>query len=125
MAKTQMNLQDSFLNQVRKDTTEIQLILLDGHELNGTVRGFDNFTVIMNTDEGQHLIYKHAIAQVINTRPMRTHNGPPHGNDRPRTQSLRPAERTNPGRNSGPGDDENRFNSMDLSKVNVDENRKK
>jgi hypothetical protein len=54
---------------------------------------------------------------------MRTHNGPPHGADRPR--SLRPAERTNPGRSNtshGQGDDENRFNSMDLSNVNVDEN---
>ncbi len=70
MAKHDMNLQDSFLNQVRKDNTEIQLVLLDGARLTGLVRGFDNFTVIVNARGNQHLIYKHAIAQIISRRPQ-------------------------------------------------------
>jgi host factor-I protein len=69
MAKNDMNLQDSFLNQVRKDNAEIQLVLLDGTRLTGLVRGFDNFTVIVNARGQQHLIYKHAISQIISRRP--------------------------------------------------------
>ena len=65
MSKVNMNLQDSFLNQVRKEATEIKLILLDGTTLNGVVKGFDNFTVILSSHGAQHLIYKHAIAQLI------------------------------------------------------------
>lgn len=65
MARTTMNLQDGFLNQVRKENTEIKMILLDGAELVGWVRGFDNFTVIVASQSTQHLVYKHAIAQVI------------------------------------------------------------
>lgn len=72
MAKMGMNLQDSFLNQVRKDNTEIMLVLLDGTRLNGFVRGFDNFTVIMSARGQQHLIYKHAIAQIISRRLTHT-----------------------------------------------------
>ncbi len=60
-----MNLQDGFLNQVRKENTEIKLVLLDGSELVGWVRGFDNFTVIVASQLTQHLIYKHAIAQIV------------------------------------------------------------
>lgn len=65
MSKVSMNLQDSFLNQVRKEGTEIKMVLIDGTTLTGTVKGFDNFTVIMNSRGAQHLIYKHAIAQLI------------------------------------------------------------
>lgn len=68
MAKNSINLQDSFLNQVRKDNVEIQLVLLDGSTLVGHVRGFDNFTVIVNGPQAQHLIYKHAIAHVVSQR---------------------------------------------------------
>ena len=70
MTKSGMNLQDSFLNQVRKDNQEILLVLLDGARLTGYVRGFDNFTVILGARGQQHLIYKHAIAQIISRRPM-------------------------------------------------------
>lgn len=65
MARTTMNLQDGFLNQVRKENTEIKMVLLDGSELVGQVRGFDNFTVIVASQATQHLVYKHAIAQII------------------------------------------------------------
>lgn len=75
MAKTPaMNIQDSFLNQIRKDGTEVKIALLDGSSLIGTVRGFDNFTVIINSRTSQHLLYKHAIAQVISRRPGHREN---------------------------------------------------
>jgi host factor-I protein len=66
-----MNIQDSFLNQIRKDGTEVKIALVDGSSLIGMVRGFDNFTVIINSRTSQHLLYKHAIAQVISRRPGR------------------------------------------------------
>lgn len=65
MAKTSINLQDGFLNQVRRDGSEVTVVLVDGTSLRGLVRGFDNFTVVMGTNDAQHLIYKHAIAQVV------------------------------------------------------------
>ncbi|OPZ09928.1 MAG: RNA-binding protein Hfq [candidate division BRC1 bacterium ADurb.BinA292] len=75
MAKSVMNLQDSYLNQVRKDNTDITIVLLDGTRLNGQVRGFDNFTVILNAAGSQHLIYKHAISQIISQRPVAGNGG--------------------------------------------------
>jgi host factor-I protein len=65
MSKQTMNLQDSFLNQVRKEAAEIKLVLLDGTALSGVIKGFDNFTVIINSRGAQHLVYKHAIAQLV------------------------------------------------------------
>jgi host factor-I protein len=83
MARTTMNLQDGFLNQVRKENTEIKLVLLDGSELVGWVRGFDNFTVIVASQSTQHLIYKHAIAQIViprsSARGSDTHESRGHG----------------------------------------------
>ncbi|KPK73786.1 MAG: hypothetical protein AMJ84_01520 [Acidithiobacillales bacterium SM23_46] len=65
MSKVSMNLQDSFLNQVRKEGAEVKIVLVDGTALSGIIKGFDNFTVILNSRGAQHLVYKHAIAQLI------------------------------------------------------------
>ena len=59
-------LQDVFLNAARRERTNVKIRLMDGLELNGTVRGFDNFTVIVDSVDGvQSMLYKHAIAAVI------------------------------------------------------------
>jgi len=69
MSKSQINLQDSFLNQLRKENIPVILYLTSGVQLRGHVRGFDAFTVIL---EGQgkppQLVYKHSIVSVA---PMR------------------------------------------------------
>lgn len=70
MGKTSVNLQDSFLNQVRKDNSEVKIVMVDGSYLSGFVRGFDNFTIILNSKGSQHLIYKHAVAQLISRRQI-------------------------------------------------------
>jgi host factor-I protein len=68
-AKQGMNLQDSFLNQVRRENAEVRILLANGKMLKGHVKGFDNFTVIVHSRGGeQSLIYKHAIAQIISHR---------------------------------------------------------
>jgi len=71
MARSQINLQDSFLNQVRKDNVPVTVTLNNGSELQGNVAGFDNFTIIVATDGGrQSLVYKHAVAIVDPSRPV-------------------------------------------------------
>jgi len=72
MSKQTMNLQDSFLNQVRKDNVEVKVALVDGTVLYGVIKGFDNFTIILNSQNSNHLIYKHAISQMVHRRgPVR------------------------------------------------------
>ena len=56
----QINLQDTFLNKVRKENTSIVIYLVNGFQIRGTVVGFDNFTVIMEVENKQQMIYKHA-----------------------------------------------------------------
>lgn len=70
MSKAAMNLQDSFLNQVRRENAEVKVLLVNGTVLRGIVKGFDNFTLILNNRNGQHLVYKHAIAQLVSHRPQ-------------------------------------------------------
>ena len=69
MQKTQ-NLQDLFLNQARRDRSQITMFLMNGFQLHGIVRGFDNFTVVLESDGKQQLIYKHAISTVVPPRPI-------------------------------------------------------
>ena len=64
MQKTQ-NLQDIFLNQVRREKQVVTMFLMNGFQLHGTVKGFDGFTVILDSDGKQQLIYKHAISTIV------------------------------------------------------------
>jgi len=64
--KSVMNIQDSFLNQARRERVALNIHLLDGSELHGKISAFDSFTIILLNDEReeQYLVYKHAIATV-------------------------------------------------------------
>ncbi len=69
MNRTQMNLQDTFLNQVRKDGIPVTIYLVSGVQLKGNVRGFDSFTLILETPgKPSQLVYKHAMASVVPAR---------------------------------------------------------
>ena len=57
-------LQDVFLNQVRKEHIPVTIYLTNGFQLKGLVKGFDNFTVVLDTDGKQQLVYKHAISTI-------------------------------------------------------------
>ncbi len=59
-----INLQDSFLNQIRKENAAVIIYLINGFQLRGLVRGFDNFTVVIENDGKQQLVYKHAISTI-------------------------------------------------------------
>jgi host factor-I protein len=62
--KTSINLQDSFLNHVRKENLAVTIYLVNGFQLRGLVRGFDNFTIIIENDGKQQLVYKHAVSTI-------------------------------------------------------------
>lgn len=60
-----MNLQDVFLNQARKDKIPVTIYLTNGFQFKGMIKGFDGFTVILDCDGKQNLVYKHAISTII------------------------------------------------------------
>ncbi|KEZ50179.1 MULTISPECIES: RNA chaperone Hfq [Metabacillus] len=60
--KQTVNIQDQFLNSMRKESTFVTVYLLNGFQLRGLVKGFDNFTVLLETEGKQQLIFKHAIS---------------------------------------------------------------
>ncbi len=66
-----INLQDVFLNQVRKDKIVLVVYLTNGFQLKGIVRGFDNFIVILEAENKQQMIYKHAISTIIPSKEVR------------------------------------------------------
>jgi host factor-I protein len=64
MTKTNINLQDIFLNQVRKEHIGVIIYLTNGFQLRGYVKGFDSFIVILDVEGKQQLVYKHAISTI-------------------------------------------------------------
>ncbi|WAM32635.1 RNA chaperone Hfq [Caldicellulosiruptor naganoensis] len=71
MAKGNLNLQDLFLNQLRKEKVNVTIFLLSGVQIKGIIKGFDNFTLVVETDNNkQLLIYKHAISSVLPSKPI-------------------------------------------------------
>ncbi|MBQ8682248.1 MAG: RNA chaperone Hfq [Selenomonadales bacterium] len=66
----QTNLQDSFLNLVRKENMAVVIYLVNGFQLRGMVKGFDNFTVVLEQDGKQQLVYKHAISTITPLKPF-------------------------------------------------------
>jgi len=69
MAKVQ-NLQDLFLNQARGSRQLMTVFLVNGFQLRGVVTGFDSFTVVLDSEGKQQLIYKHAISTIIPSRSI-------------------------------------------------------
>jgi host factor-I protein len=67
--KTQ-NLQDTFLNYVRKNKTPLTIFLINGVKLQGIVSWFDNFCVLLRRDGHSQLVYKHAISTIMPGGPV-------------------------------------------------------
>ena len=65
------NIQDFFLNQARKENIAVVVHLVNGFQIKGTVKGFDNFTVVIDSMGKQQLIYKHAISTLTPTKPFK------------------------------------------------------
>ena len=74
MSKSTNNLQDIILNGARKGRIPVTLYLINGFQLKGSVTGFDSFTVILNCDGKQMMIYKHAISTITPLTPILFNN---------------------------------------------------
>lgn len=66
----QVNLQDTFLNVARNEKISLTVYLVNGFQIKGTVTSFDNFTVALDTEGRQQLVYKHAISTIIPSRSI-------------------------------------------------------
>ncbi len=64
------NLQDTFLNQARKENVGVIVHLVNGFQIKGNVRGFDSFTVVLESMGKQQMVYKHAISTITPARPL-------------------------------------------------------
>ena len=69
MTKT-AKLQDVFLSRARRSECPVTVFLMNGFQMRGTISGFDSFTVILNSDGKQNLIYKHAISTIMPLQPI-------------------------------------------------------
>ncbi|AND84806.1 RNA chaperone Hfq [Clostridium tyrobutyricum] len=74
MSKPINNLQDIFLNGARKNRASVIIYLTNGFQIKGNVKGFDNFTVILDSDGKQLMIYKHAISTITPLKPILFNN---------------------------------------------------
>ncbi|MBA3727244.1 MAG: RNA chaperone Hfq [Armatimonadetes bacterium] len=73
MAKS-INLQDMFLNQVRREEVSVTIFLAGGMQLSGLVRGFDAFTVMLESPgKPTQLVYKHAMSSIVPATPIQTY----------------------------------------------------
>ncbi len=69
------NLQDKILNELRKDNISVTFYLINGFQLNGLVVAFDNFTILVNSDGKDQLIYKHAISTLVPEKRINLFDG--------------------------------------------------
>ena len=77
--KPAQNIQDTFLNTVRKDKTPITIYLVSGVKLTGKIRSFDKYSVLLENNSQEQLIFKHAISTVVSTRSvLHGEHRPPH-----------------------------------------------
>ena len=68
------NVQDVFLNHVRKNRTPVTVFLVNGVKLQGAISGFDNFCVLLRRDAHVQLVYKHAISTVMPANPIQLYD---------------------------------------------------
>jgi host factor-I protein len=70
VSEKKQNLQDTFLNSVRKSKTPLTIFLVNGVKLQGVVSWFDNFCVLLRRDGQSQLVYKHAISTIMPAQPV-------------------------------------------------------
>ncbi len=79
-SKPAQNIQDTFLNTVRKDKSPITIYLVSGVKLTGRIRSFDKYSVLLENNSQEQLIFKHAISTVVSGRaPHSDGRSVPHG----------------------------------------------
>lgn len=78
MEKQAQNIQEAFLNNARKDKIFLTIYLMSGVKLSGRIKSFDKYSVVLESNNQEQLIFKHAISTVVVSRPF--HGSAPSGN---------------------------------------------
>lgn len=77
MEKLAQNIQEAFLNNARKEKTFLTIYLMSGVKLSGRIKSFDKYSVVLETNNQEQLIFKHAISTVVVSKPL--HGSTLHG----------------------------------------------
>jgi host factor-I protein len=99
-SKPAQNIQDTFLNTVRKDKSPITIYLVSGVKLTGKIRSFDKYSVLLENNAQEQLIFKHAISTVVSGRLASHTDGRPQTEARPEGRTSVTAEPAVVGSNS-------------------------
>jgi host factor-I protein len=75
------NIQDVFLNHVRKEKTQVTIFLMNGVKLQGMITWFDNFCILLRRDQHSQLVYKHAVSTIMPSGPIQLFDGADNGDD--------------------------------------------
>jgi host factor-I protein len=86
MEKLAQNIQEAFLNNARKEKTFLTIYLMSGVKLSGRIKSFDKYSMVLETNNQEQLIFKHAISTVVVAKPL--HGMAPHGPGTPGTPVL-------------------------------------
>lgn len=77
MEKPAQNIQDSFLNNARKDKIVLTIYLMSGVKLSGRIKSFDKYSLVLETNNQEQLIFKHAISTVVTQKSSHSYSSPP------------------------------------------------
>jgi len=83
MDKPAQNIQEAFLNHARKEKTFLTIYLMSGVKLTGRIKSFDKYSVILESNNQEQLIFKHAISTVVVAKPFPIHSAPPPAHQAP------------------------------------------
>jgi host factor-I protein len=75
MEKPAQNIQDSFLNNARKDKILLTIYLMSGVKLSGRIKSFDKYSLVLETNNQEQLIFKHAISTVVTLKSAHSYSG--------------------------------------------------
>jgi len=77
MDKPAQNIQDAFLNNARKEKSVITIYLLSGVKLSGRIKSFDKYSLVLETNNQEQLIFKHAVSTVVTLKSSHSYSGAP------------------------------------------------
>ena len=91
---TPQNIQDAFLNTVRREKETVTIYLMNGAKLSGRIRSFDKYSVLLESASQEQLIFKHAISTIQHARRPTGEHRPPHQSDHVSDTGGEPAGRS-------------------------------
>lgn len=86
MTEKNQNIQDVFLNRIRKDKHTVTVFLVNGVKLQGIVTWFDNFSLLLRRDSQVQLVYKHAVSTIMPSGPLSLYDGEEGAAEAPKTE---------------------------------------